>query len=70
MTDPIDETVPTAPVGPPPQTGHHDIDRALAGLDLGADVATHPESISGVLDAVARALAGPALPQGLRPQQR
>nr|NLI49968.1 hypothetical protein [Propionibacterium sp.] len=57
--------------GPPhrqaPVTGHHDIDRALAALDLSGDVAEQPQRIAAALDAVARALTGPAIPQALRP---
>ena len=52
----------------PPVTGHHEIDRALASLRLDADVTTHPAALAGALDAVARALAGPSVPQGLRPR--
>ncbi len=53
---------------PPPQTGHHDIDRALAALDLTGDVAEHPQRIAAALDAVSRALTGPAIPPSLRPR--
>lgn len=56
------------PVPPAPETGHHDIDRALARLDLGGDVTTHPELIGAALDAVAQALNAPATPPGLRPR--
>jgi len=51
---------------PVPQTGHHDIDRALAALDLSGDVAEHPQRIAAALDAVTRTLSGPAVPQALR----
>ena len=64
MSDPTPE-----PAGPPPETGHHDIDRALASLELGDDVAAHPERIATALDAVQRALAAPAVPQALRPNR-
>ncbi|MDN5570836.1 MAG: hypothetical protein L0G22_06215 [Propionibacteriaceae bacterium] len=47
-----------APV--PPVTGHNGIDAALAALELGPDVHTHPEQISAAIDAVARALQTPA----------
>ncbi len=53
---------------PPPTTGHHEIDRALAALELGDDVSEHPAAIAQALDAVQRALAGPAIPEGLRPK--
>ncbi len=62
MSEPASE-----PVGPPPETGNHEIDRALASLNLGDDVAAHPERIAAALDAVQRALAAPSVPQGLRP---
>ena len=39
-----------------PVTGHAPIDAALAGLDLDADVATHPARIAEVLEVVAQAL--------------
>ena len=39
-----------------PVTGHAAIDAALAGLDLDADVATHPARIAEVLEVVAQAL--------------
>lgn len=52
----------------PPETGNHDIDRALASVDLSGDVAGHPEQISAALDAIQRALAGPSVPQALRPR--
>ncbi|SMO53018.1 hypothetical protein SAMN06266982_105127 [Propioniciclava tarda] len=48
-------------------TGNHDIDRALAALDLGPDVSSHAQQIEQALDAVQRALAGPSVPQALRP---
>ena len=41
MSEPASE-----PVGPPPETGNHEIDRALASLNLGDDVAAHPERIA------------------------
>jgi len=57
-----------APVLPaPPVTGNHDIDRALASLVLGDDVAEHPVRIAEALDVIQRALAGPSVPQALRP---
>ena len=62
MSEPASE-----PVGPPPETGNHEIDRALASLNLGDDVAAHPERIAAALDAVQLALAAPSVPQGLRP---
>lgn len=40
----------------PPVTGHPDIDRALAGLDLASDVHTHPAAIADVLDAINEAI--------------
>ena len=49
-------------------TGHHDIDRALASLDLSGDVDTHPAQLSAALDAVQQALAGPSIPDALRPR--
>ena len=36
--------------------GNADIDAALATMEVGPDVHTHPEQIAAVLDAVARAL--------------
>jgi len=56
------------PVPEPPVTGNHDIDRALAALDLGGDVAEHPGRIAAALDVVQGALAGPSVPQALRPR--
>lgn len=56
-----------APLPPVPVTGNHDIDRALAALDLSGDVAEHPQRIAATLDAVAHALTGPAIPPALRP---
>lgn len=55
------------PLAEPPVTGNHDIDRALAALDLGPDVSSHAQQIEQALDAVQRALAGPSVPQALRP---
>lgn len=49
-----------APVPPAPVTGHAEIDAALAGLELGPDVHTHPDALAGVIDVVWRALADPA----------
>jgi hypothetical protein len=54
-------------VGAPPRTGNHEIDRALASLELGEDVATHHDAVVGVLDAIQRAMNGPVVPSGLRP---
>lgn len=58
---------PSEQLPPPPVTGNHEIDRALAGLDLSADPAEHPEQIAAALDVVQRVLAGPSVPQALRP---
>ena len=58
----------TTPDDAPPVTGHHDIDRALASLDLSGDVDTHPAQLSAALDAVQQALAGPSIPDALRPR--
>lgn len=57
-----------APLPEPPITGHHEIDRALASLTLGDDVAEHPEAIAAALEAVQRALSAPSVPQALRPR--
>ncbi len=67
---PVTNAAPDAPVplDSPPVTGNHEIDRALASLDLGDDVSAHPEKIAAALDAVQRALAGPSVPQALRPR--
>lgn len=64
----MSETEPEVwPLADPPVTGHHEIDRALASLELSDDVTEHPAAISAALDAVQRALAGPQIPQALRP---
>ncbi len=44
---------------PPPVTGVAQIDEALAGLDLGEDVTTHPAALSAALDALQQALNQP-----------
>lgn len=67
MTD-ADEPTIAELVGEPPVTGNHEIDRALARLELGADPAEHPERIAAALDVVQRVLAGPSVPQALRPR--
>lgn len=50
-----------------PVTGHAGIDAAMAALDLGDDVHTHPEALAAALDAVAAALNPAAQPPLLRP---
>jgi hypothetical protein len=64
VTESAEASLPLAP----PVTGNHEIDRALASLDLGDDVAEHPGRIAEALDVVQRALAGPSVPQALRPR--
>lgn len=41
---------------PPPATGVPRIDEALAEIELGEDVTTHPAVLSGALDALQQAL--------------
>lgn len=43
----------------PPVTGVPRIDEALAGLELGDDVTTHPAALSAALDALQQALSQP-----------
>lgn len=62
MTESAEASDPLAP----PVTGNHDIDRALASLDLGDDVAEHPARIAAALDVVQRALSGSGVPSALR----
>lgn len=72
MSDAAEQATEDGVAGPavaaPPVTGNHDIDRALAALELGPDVAKHPDLIATALDAVQRALSGPSVPQALRPR--
>lgn len=51
-------TTPEPPV-PPPMTGVARIDDAMAGLDLGEDVATHPAELAAALEVLQRALNSP-----------
>ena len=44
----------------PPVTGVARIDEALAGLDLGDDLATHHPQLAEALDVLQRALNAPA----------
>jgi len=44
----------------PPVTGVPGIDEALAGLDLGDDLATHQPQLAAALDVLQRALNTPA----------
>lgn len=44
---------------PPPETGIPQIDQALAGLELGEDVTTHPAALTAALDALQQALNQP-----------
>lgn len=44
---------------PPPVTGLPRIDEALAALDLGEDVATHPEQLTRVLEVLQQELNTP-----------
>lgn len=59
---------PAARREPPPITGHHDIDRALAALRLDDDVLQHPAAYAAAVDAVTAALHPAAVPAGLRPR--
>lgn len=52
-------STPQPPV-PPPVTGVAAVDEALAGLQLGEDVATHPADLAAALDVLQRALNPPA----------
>ncbi len=51
-------TTPSTP-GPPPVTGVAPIDEALAQLDLGEDVATHPAELAAALEVLQRVLSSP-----------
>lgn len=51
-------TTPEPPL-PPPVTGVAGIDEALAGLDLGEDVAAHPGDLAAALEVLQRALNSP-----------
>lgn len=44
------------PTPPPPETGHPQIDAALASVELGDDVHTHAEQITAALDVIQQAL--------------
>lgn len=66
VEEPDDSAAAGPPAAPPPTTGHAEIDRALADLDLGEDVHQHHDAFAAAVEAVQRAL-NPAS-QGPRPQ--
>jgi hypothetical protein len=46
-------------IEPPPETGVAEIDAALADLELGAEVSTHPEQLAAALEVLQQALNRP-----------